>query len=900
MSRSADSIIPLDLNVSAMAPSTDSAASSSPYFSADVNLSSNTETNIKRKRSKSPNPVRETKRSKPTEDMPTTSSPMQAHQTAENMKRKRSRSSGPIREIKKPKSSKTTRVITSSPLQIPQAAETPAPGMASATSGDVVTSSSDAKSPASFTEPAAKDHELRAPATASATPGDVTTSPSDLANPTDSSKPATRPSGPVAPATVTTTPSGGFTSSFSVASTAALLATAMTSAISDVVTTSPDPSAKPDTQAHELRTSATNTATNKDATASSDSAPPAQAPKPSYLAEPTATPAKDICPSSNEIPTSSAMPVAQFPDPPALTKTFPTPSRNITSNSNAGIVSPPGSKPGSRSPLSEEEQKRLSYLEKKTAAMRREIEAIEKSEADLKKWVNPFVPLPTDWSFLRWRTVRVQKATNATDPAVVALLPAMVSTVSSDVDSTLAVTTPPARSEADFKIDVTHALTSGNTDSKSSIATLQNKSSDVESKPADIGPITPDDSNSKLPTTRPTTFSNAAFKDLEPLSTTTNDVERKDPKPPATTLNDAGSKLPTTTPTSSKNDDSKPPDTRPNTRNESDRKSRPVIYHTTGTQTFPTRENDAIYKRIYGREKKVSDTQRYITVADPTELKYGPPFFAPVPDTNTTIETEDRGFQIMDYEYREVFLCNAKTRAVLNAEKLRVVGEKQGQRIYAETRDEMIVHSSQIPLKVAIEFEDGGRTLRENPTAPNLLYASLRPLEKVAAYVPLEDRDDPVRFGEFGNTDAAYTDQFSVKTAVVDTAAPPPPLASSKKRKTGDELSANGRTKRARPDVKVADGDLTVVAPKGGPVFTPEHPRYGVLRATAPTPAPAQDAYPTPTLTSRERKRGASAAPQDQPAVAALRDSGFSIKGKGKRRQRPPRAGYEPWKASRK
>jgi hypothetical protein len=678
-------------------------------------------------------------------------------------KRKRSSSSSPVHEAKKFKSAGNTPTTVSSPVQTAQAGENTKRKRSRSVSPirEIKKSkiSETAHSATSSSMQSTQVLETPALEMGSATSGDGVASVSDIRmTNTDSLKhiaqhpeqPGAEPSEPLVPAKTCAIPA-------------------------DVATSSSKAFAKPATQPPETLAFSTTFATSKSPMQTSNSAtqpsPKAvdQPPEPFTPPKASATPSKDTTPSTDDISTASSKPGTHASGPATLAKTTLTPSNDTASNSKCASPLP-------SSAVQEETSK---------------VDAI-------------VAPLPTDWSFIKCRKARVQKATNATAWNVVALLSDVAPTTSSSINFTAPVTATPAAAN------------------------------DTESKLPDTTPLVEVHENSKV----------AAV-----VATTSSDVESLDSMGHLTTPepNESDSKTPAIVSNTPERDDSKPLATTSTPSNGSTSKPR-TVYHTTGTQTFQVRDNDATHKRIYGQEKRLHEIQRFTSADDPTKLQYGPGFLAPA--HNAAVETEDRGFQIMDYEYREVFLRNAKMKAEMNAEKLKKVFEEHGWNIHAETKEKLIVHSSRIPPNVSIEFEDDGTTLKGTPTAPNLFYASLHPEldvartsmpsppatpEKIAAYVPPEDRNDPVAFAELGNANDTHVDQFAVKSTFVDTAPRPPPASAKKKRKADSELA--GSTKRVRPDVKVATSDMIVVPPKGGPVFTPENPRYGAPKTTT-TPAP--------------------------------------------------------------
>lgn len=62
----------------------------------------------------------------------------------------------------------------------------------------------------------------------------------------------------------------------------------------------------------------------------------------------------------------------------------------------------------------------------------------------------------------------------------------------------------------------------------------------------------------------------------------------------------------------------------------------------------------------------------------------------------------------MDFEYREVFLRNAKDKAAKNTKMLATMAKEQGIHLISETRDHLTVHSQQIPPNINMKLNANG------------------------------------------------------------------------------------------------------------------------------------------------------------------------------------------------
>ncbi|KAJ4349566.1 uncharacterized protein N0V89_008182 [Didymosphaeria variabile] len=142
---------------------------------------------------------------------------------------------------------------------------------------------------------------------------------------------------------------------------------------------------------------------------------------------------------------------------------------------------------------------------------------------------------------------------------------------------------------------------------------------------------------------------------------------------------------------------------------------RKVVYHSTAVQTQMI-TTPLLYEKMYGREPtKVELRQILRTIGAPeyvdqSELWYGKPFLkssGSYPDVQA--ETQDSGFQAMDFEIREANILKAKAKAGITATKLNKLSlERQnGIRVYGEPSNDSIVHSQQFTALRAIVDKAG-------------------------------------------------------------------------------------------------------------------------------------------------------------------------------------------------
>lgn len=172
----------------------------------------------------------------------------------------------------------------------------------------------------------------------------------------------------------------------------------------------------------------------------------------------------------------------------------------------------------------------------------------------------------------------------------------------------------------------------------------------------------------------------------------------------------------------------------------------PRTYQNTGVQTLPAANGD-VFRLIHGREPSHNDYARSMGSAgvgrftngprlNPYELVYGSAFLAP------TAAREEKytnsGFQTASHETRRRALARAKVKSSIMANKYRKAASKAGYVIFAETREEMIVHSEQVLSAVQLDTE--GNLLKgdvKSRSLPNI-YGALVHDEPSEATLPQE------------------------------------------------------------------------------------------------------------------------------------------------------------------
>lgn len=146
-------------------------------------------------------------------------------------------------------------------------------------------------------------------------------------------------------------------------------------------------------------------------------------------------------------------------------------------------------------------------------------------------------------------------------------------------------------------------------------------------------------------------------------------------------------------------------------------KSLPLTYHSTGVQTQPLHDANQ-YEEIFGHNTGKGDISRNIglgglgrygvqTGAYAYELNYGLPFVAYGDDEDDT-RNSDSGFQTLIFADCKRGLAKAKVRASILARRHRSTAEKSGYRVWAESKDDNVIHSEQFPT--VVEFDAEGNT----------------------------------------------------------------------------------------------------------------------------------------------------------------------------------------------
>lgn len=163
--------------------------------------------------------------------------------------------------------------------------------------------------------------------------------------------------------------------------------------------------------------------------------------------------------------------------------------------------------------------------------------------------------------------------------------------------------------------------------------------------------------------------------------------------------------------------------------------SRKTVYHSTAVQTQML-TTPLIYEKVYGQEPTKAEMRQILRgigspgYVDHSELRYGTPFLTPQgvsPDMQT--ETQDSGFQIMDYEFREANILKTQTKAGLTASKLNKISleRNNGIRVFAEPSKDRLVHSQQFNALPAVVDKDGTVESYGNftPMIHNVVYEAI-------------------------------------------------------------------------------------------------------------------------------------------------------------------------------
>jgi hypothetical protein len=140
--------------------------------------------------------------------------------------------------------------------------------------------------------------------------------------------------------------------------------------------------------------------------------------------------------------------------------------------------------------------------------------------------------------------------------------------------------------------------------------------------------------------------------------------------------------------------------------------SQQVVYHSTGMQTEPLCDGYQ-FREIYGRDTTPDDFRERIGTAalgyyngeatNRYALSYGAAFVAAQPTSKPPYVDSD--FQTADYDHCQRALVRAKIKASMLAKKYSRAAEEAGVKVWAESKDEKIVHSEQLAVKVELDAD---------------------------------------------------------------------------------------------------------------------------------------------------------------------------------------------------
>jgi hypothetical protein len=160
-------------------------------------------------------------------------------------------------------------------------------------------------------------------------------------------------------------------------------------------------------------------------------------------------------------------------------------------------------------------------------------------------------------------------------------------------------------------------------------------------------------------------------------------------------------------------------DTAMDAQPEGNPKPRRAIYQSTGTQTYPCRDQQA-WQDLHGRPYNSEiDAPRLTGDEKPTvpPHRYGSPFLGA--ERKDTVETEEHGFQTMGYVEQEARLQFAKEKAGKHAAELSKITMAEGcGLIVVVSNDKLIQHSEGIRPPVVLNYDDEKEVY---PRAPNVL-----------------------------------------------------------------------------------------------------------------------------------------------------------------------------------
>jgi hypothetical protein len=142
---------------------------------------------------------------------------------------------------------------------------------------------------------------------------------------------------------------------------------------------------------------------------------------------------------------------------------------------------------------------------------------------------------------------------------------------------------------------------------------------------------------------------------------------------------------------------------------------RKVVYHSTAVQTKQI-ISGLVHKKVFGREPTKTESRKILRsigspdYVDQSEVWYGEPFLDPNgPYLDVQTETQDSGFQTMDFEIREANILKAKAKAGITASKLNKLSIERhnGIRVFVEPSKERVVHSQQFTALRAVVDKSG-------------------------------------------------------------------------------------------------------------------------------------------------------------------------------------------------
>ncbi|KAJ4377751.1 hypothetical protein N0V83_000581 [Neocucurbitaria cava] len=136
-----------------------------------------------------------------------------------------------------------------------------------------------------------------------------------------------------------------------------------------------------------------------------------------------------------------------------------------------------------------------------------------------------------------------------------------------------------------------------------------------------------------------------------------------------------------------------------------------TTYHDTGTQTYPPR-NGIEFEEIFGSVPTQHELEQKAGaaainpyesgIAKPHELVYGAAI--PVQQVSESKATYvDSGFQTSTFTVCQKALTRAKVKALMTANKYQRIAKEARYTVWAETKNEKVIHSEQYPVKVELD-----------------------------------------------------------------------------------------------------------------------------------------------------------------------------------------------------